>query len=85
MEQEFIVGNWYQNFYYPNTKAKFLRLEGRKWVGSEWIYDDKEYIKEIFNTRYYKDVKPISIEEIKQFLPEGHPDLQNVEPHYEIY
>lgn len=84
MVQEFIVGNWYQHFYYSNTKAKFLKMEDDMWVGSEWIRGNI-YENEKFISHKHENTKPISIEEIKQFLPEGHPDLQNTEPNYEIY
>lgn len=85
MKQEFIVGNWYQHFQFQKTKAKFLKVQGDRWIGSEWICEGGNYENEKFISHKHENTKPISIEEIKQFLPEGHPDLQNTEPNYEIY
>ena len=90
MKDNFIVGNWYQHFMFPKTKAKFLKINNGSFIGSEWICgDDGYFYKEAFYSNVWKESKPISIDEIKQFLPEGHPDLENsnanANVNYEVY
>lgn len=78
---EWEVGKWYIN---PGnhkgaemTFGKFLKIVDRMdWCFSEQIYNG-EYINRE-NYWYYpgKPYFPINIEEIKQYLPMDHPDLE---------
>jgi len=72
-EPEFIVGKWYKNFTCTNTMAKFLKIDGSTWKGTEWIGISGHY-QEKFGSSEYKDAVECPIEEIQQYLPEGHID-----------
>lgn len=69
----FTVGEWYYDFAFQKTKAKFLRLDGETFIGSEWISDTgKHYAKEFSGN--CRKAKRISKEAIQSYLPNGHPD-----------
>ena len=88
---EFIKGNWVGDG--TGSYLKFDRLEKcrgyNKVCGTEYINSDGKYYNHSYywaNTQMelYALKTPVNIEELRKFLPEGHPDLNN-EPQYEIY
>lgn len=70
-EVKFEVGKWYQ--YNPDVYLKFERIVTEKFRCSERIVDGVySIVNSLYNTQ---SIMPISIEEIQQYLPDGHPDL----------
>ena len=75
---EFEVGKWYKNLSIhskENTFGKFLNLRSNNkefWM-SEYIYNGKFHSTQGW-LNYSSETVEIDIEEIQQFLPEGHPD-----------
>jgi len=75
---EFEVGKWYK---YQKWYLKYLKHDNGIWVASEHITDTGKY--KSYNANFgSKDCDcqkmPCSIEEIQQYLPEGHPDKISV-------
>lgn len=71
---KFEAGKWYKHFAYEGTYAKFEKMEGRKFIGTEWICRRGEYEKHSFESRLWTNAKEVTLEEIQQYLPEGHTD-----------
>lgn len=79
---EFIVGEWYRN---PGnfegsdlTWAKFEKWQKSWFYFTEWITNG---VYEIKGSRWSysssnSGYEPINIEEIRQYLPYGHPDIK---------
>lgn len=89
-EVKFEVGKWYKNLSIRNQKntfGKFKRLSGKNnnefWM-SECIYAGKQVeIKEQW-LNYSNETIEASIEEIQQYLPEGHPDKIKSDIKFEV-
>ena len=87
---KFEVGKWYKNLgrcYKKNTFGKFKRLSGKNnnefWM-SECIYaGDQVDLKEQW-LDYSSETIEASIEEIQQYLPEGHPDKIKSDIKFEV-
>ena len=80
---EFEVGKWYKNLSIhsqKNTFGKFLNLRGNNkefWM-SEYIYNGKFHSTPGW-LDYSSETVEINIEEIQQYLPDGHPDKIKVD------
>lgn len=71
-EVKFEVGKWYK---YNKWYLKYLRHEGKIFIASEYISDDKSYDKCTLPFGTNDESKVLaSIEEIQQYLPDDHPD-----------
>ena len=80
INQKFEIGKWYKwyqkdhaNYHYG--KVKEINLETDTLVMNPWIIQCDEYIGSgTFNLSKAEQIQEISIEEIQEFLPDGHPD-----------
>lgn len=81
MESKFVVGKWYKNLGIDKDFiAPFRKMEGNDFSSNkngtqEYIYKNKyETDNSIGITSYFKCAIECSLEEIQQYLPDGHPD-----------
>ena len=77
-EVKFEVGKWYKNlgiFSQKNTFGKFLKLcsDNKEFWASEFIYNGKFHSGQGW-LDFSSETVEIDIEEIQQYLPDGHPD-----------
>jgi len=88
---EFEVGKWYKvllkNQYYHIFKFKSL-INDNKDVdltdGHFDISDNKWKESASFQLKYVTEIKELSIEEIQQYLPDGHPDKIKVNQEFKV-
>lgn len=87
MSKEYEVGKWYKGFKEDSNKtaAKFLKLSNDKkyFYFSERIYkDDNRPDHIVYHGNWYNELDLVEcpLEEISQYLPEGHPDKVFVLP-----
>lgn len=71
---QFIKGEWYEDFVFSTTKARFDCLKNGKFIGDCWIDSNGKYRGEEFTTNTFTHTKHISKESIQEFLPDGHQD-----------
>jgi len=75
LDTELIVGKWYKTK--SGSYVKYKETENTIFVASEYFmyHDHTTLCKEgKFGKANIKDFKEVSLEEIQQYLPEGHPD-----------
>lgn len=74
-EMKFEKGKWYKNLgNMRNYIAKFDKIENNNWHCLEYIWQDLYHYTAGNLTSDFKYAEETSLEEIQQYLPNGHPD-----------
>jgi len=92
MEKEFIKGKWYRGDSDTGNSGYYMKFNYRK---EDRLYFTERSHRGIYNvehdywcngsfTKYALKHGPVSIEEIKDLLPDNHPDL-NIYNSYELW
>ncbi len=78
-QPEFIVGKWYKNIGNSGMIAKFKEIKENAFASDGFYVDEDKNYRTRHNTSFrlsenYKNAIECTLEEIQQYLPEGHVD-----------
>ena len=82
---QFEVGKWYKNLGHDKEYiGKFLEMKGCCWYCSEYFYNYKYYPNETNLTTNFSNSVECPLNEMQQYLPDGHPDKLKTEQAFEV-